>query len=184
MRIGMRTKERLELARAKENLWRKYQERDKGEGGDADEELEDAWMMVGEGILLLEEKGDWIDPEKEIGKMVVEMRKSRIKLNKPINNEMVDMGDKTKVISKEDSFVEEGILGVNSQKPTSDVSENTTSQNRQDAGEEGGGGSSSSSCSRGPRWGSSGRSWGRSRWSGWYAQARAKDYEKAAQRYI
>ena len=82
-------------------MWRKYQERNEGEKGDADEELEDAWMRVGEGILLLEEKGDWIAPEKEIEKIVVEMRKSKLKISKSGTCEMVDMGDKVKVIYKE-----------------------------------------------------------------------------------
>ena len=135
MRISTRTGERLELARAKENLWRKYQERNEGEKGDTDEELEDAWIRVGEGILSLEEKGDWIAPEKEIEKIVVGMRKSRLKITKSGTCEMVDMGDKVKVISKGVDLAEEGILGVISQESASYVSENTTSQRRLDEGE-------------------------------------------------
>ena len=99
-------------ARAKENLWRKYQEGKGGEKGDTDEELEDAWMRVGESILTLEEKGNWLEPEKEIGRIVVGMRASRLTSTQSGTCEVVDKADKVKVISKEDNLAEEGIPGV------------------------------------------------------------------------
>ena len=71
-KIKMRTKERLELAVAKENLWKRYQEKDldlefiEGE--------EEAWEKVRDCINNDEENGCWRDKEKDL---VVSMKEAR-----------------------------------------------------------------------------------------------------------
>ena len=66
-RLKMRTEERLEVARAKENLWRRYQDESRN---DMDVEEEEMWQRVLESILELEEKeGKWKEPRKEIEKI-------------------------------------------------------------------------------------------------------------------
>ena len=66
-RLKMRTEERLEVARAKENLWRRYQDESRD---DMDVEEEEMWQRVLESILELEEKeGKWKEPRKEIEKI-------------------------------------------------------------------------------------------------------------------
>ena len=63
----MRTEERLEIARAKENLWRRYQEPGKDE---MEKEEEEAWQKVLRSILELEEEeGVWKKPKEMHGMM-------------------------------------------------------------------------------------------------------------------
>ena len=57
-RMTMRTEERLEIAKAKENLWRKY--RGEGKTSEMGEEEEEAWETLRQKIEELEEKeGAW-----------------------------------------------------------------------------------------------------------------------------
>ena len=63
-RIRIRTEERLEVARAKENLWKRFR------GEEEDREMEEdeikAWENLREGIMELEEEGVWRNPGKEV----------------------------------------------------------------------------------------------------------------------
>ena len=52
-----RTEDRLEIAKAKENLWRKFRERKETEEEVMEEEEEEAWRSLKKGILELEEEG-------------------------------------------------------------------------------------------------------------------------------
>jgi hypothetical protein len=64
-RLKSRTEERIKIARAKENYWKKYRDRnDKryeqgGEGGK---------INVEKGILMFEEDGAWINEERRMTK--------------------------------------------------------------------------------------------------------------------
>jgi hypothetical protein len=64
-RLKMRTEERIEIARAKENYWKKY--RDQGDK-DMKEEEKEAWVHVEKGILMFEEDGSWINEDRRITK--------------------------------------------------------------------------------------------------------------------
>ena len=55
MRMTRRTEERLEIAKAKENLWRKHRGQGEMKIGE-----EDAWETLREKIMELEEAGAWI----------------------------------------------------------------------------------------------------------------------------
>ena len=83
-------------------------------------------MRMGEGILSLEEKGDWINPDKDIERIVVEMRASRLERFQSGTCEMVDMGDKAKVkvISDRGNLAREGIQEVIFKVSSSAVPEN------------------------------------------------------------
>jgi hypothetical protein len=61
MRMTMRTGERLEIAKAKENMWKKFRD---GKGGMKKEE-EEAWRTLREKILELEEEGSWRERKRE-----------------------------------------------------------------------------------------------------------------------
>ena len=54
-RIKIRTEERLEVARAKENLWKRFRE-DKEDREMVEDEIQ-AWERLREGIMDLEEEG-------------------------------------------------------------------------------------------------------------------------------
>ena len=54
--MKQRTEERLEIARAKENLWKLHRG-----GGRGDREKCQAWKQVQECISTLEERGNWIE---------------------------------------------------------------------------------------------------------------------------
>ena len=69
MRMTMRTEERLEIAKAKENLWRKFRE---GQGEMRREE-EEAWETLREKILELEEGGIWREPRKETSRIEIRL---------------------------------------------------------------------------------------------------------------
>ena len=62
MRLRIRKEERLEISRAKSNLWRHYR---RGEE-DLDEEELLAWENLEKGILILEEDGNWIRKEEDV----------------------------------------------------------------------------------------------------------------------
>ena len=68
-RLKTRTEERLEVARAKENLWKRFR------GDEEDREMvEDkikAWESLREGIMELEEEGVWRNPGKEVRTLVI-----------------------------------------------------------------------------------------------------------------
>ena len=77
----------MEIARAKTNYWRRH--RNKKE--EADEMEEDAWMIIKEGILTLEEKeGEWIKEEDDIRLLKdrdnTKKLELKIKLKSPIMN--------------------------------------------------------------------------------------------------
>ena len=64
-RMTRRTEERLEIAKAKENLWRKFRERKETEEV-MEEEEEEAWKSLRKGIMELEEEGgSWRESAKE-----------------------------------------------------------------------------------------------------------------------
>ena len=69
MRMTKRTEERLEIAKAKENLWRKHRGQGEMKTGE-----EDAWETLREKIMELEEVGAW----REIGKEASLMMKARL----------------------------------------------------------------------------------------------------------
>ena len=64
-RLKLRTEERIEIARAKENYWRKYRDR---KVNDMKEEEKEAWIHVDNGILMFEEDGAWIKEERRMSK--------------------------------------------------------------------------------------------------------------------
>ena len=65
-RMAKRTEDRLEIAKAKENLWRKFRERKEPEDKGMEEEEEDAWKSLKKGIIELEEEGgNWRESAKE-----------------------------------------------------------------------------------------------------------------------
>ena len=55
-----RTEDRLEIARAKENFWKRFREKKEE---DMEEEEMKAWNPIKEGITTLEENGNWIKEE-------------------------------------------------------------------------------------------------------------------------
>ena len=64
-RMTRRTEERLEIAKAKENLWRKFRERKETEEM-MEEEEEEAWKSLRKGIMELEEEGgSWRESAKD-----------------------------------------------------------------------------------------------------------------------
>jgi hypothetical protein len=73
MRMTMRTEERLEIAKAKENLWRKFRE---GQGEMRREE-EEAWETLREKIMELEEGGIWREPRKETSRIKIRLRNAK-----------------------------------------------------------------------------------------------------------
>ena len=65
--MTLRTEERLEIAKAKENLWRKYRE---GENQYMDKEEEEAWETLRFKLMELEEEdGSWKEDEKSLCKL-------------------------------------------------------------------------------------------------------------------
>jgi hypothetical protein len=68
IRMNMRTEERLEIARAKENLWTNYREH-----GEMRKEEEEAWEMIREKILVLEEGGTWREQRKETSRIGIRL---------------------------------------------------------------------------------------------------------------
>ena len=98
MRMTKRTEERLEIAKAKENLWRQY----RGQREMRTEE-EDAWEMIRRQILELEEGGTWIEKGKETSLMKGRLQnpkeniQDRIEARDEVRNrvcEVWDMGEK------------------------------------------------------------------------------------------
>ena len=55
-RLKGRTEDRLEIARAKENYWKRFRGK---EGEDMEEEERKAWNAIKEGISTLEENANW-----------------------------------------------------------------------------------------------------------------------------
>ena len=61
----MRTEERIKIARAKENYWRKYRDR---KDNDMKDEEKEAWINVEKGIQMFEEDGAWIKEDRRMSK--------------------------------------------------------------------------------------------------------------------
>ena len=72
MRMTMRIGERLEIAKAKENLWKKFQ----GGRGEMEKAEEEAWETLREMILELEEGGGWREGREETPKIKIVLKKS------------------------------------------------------------------------------------------------------------
>ena len=87
MRITKRTEERLEIAKSKENLWRKHRGQGEMKTGE-----EDAWETLREKIMELEEVGAW----REIGKEASLMMKAR--LQKPKVGDVHIYGDGVELV--------------------------------------------------------------------------------------
>ena len=68
-RLKIRTEERLEVARAKENLWKRFRG-DKEDREMVEDEIK-AWESLREGIMELEEEGVWRNPGKEVRTLVI-----------------------------------------------------------------------------------------------------------------
>ena len=62
-RLKSRTEDRIEIAKAKENYWRKFRQKNDNE---MEEEEDDAWRNLEKGILMLEERGTWIQEERKM----------------------------------------------------------------------------------------------------------------------
>jgi hypothetical protein len=70
LKIKRRTEERLDVAKAKENLWKRFRE------GKEDNEMEDeelkAWEAIKKSVLELEEKGgEWKSTGRDISKIIL-----------------------------------------------------------------------------------------------------------------
>ena len=76
LRMRLRTEDRLTIAQAKENLWKRFREEDKKKEME-DEEIR-AWEEVQRLVMELEEEGSWRDGEKPIRE--IEIRKERFHL--------------------------------------------------------------------------------------------------------
>ena len=77
MRIRLRTEERLELARGKENLWKKF--REEQETPEMSEGEKDAWENLKKSIMDIEEKEKglkWRSNGKEIEKVIIRVKLS------------------------------------------------------------------------------------------------------------
>ena len=78
----MRTEERLEIARAKSNYWRRHRSQKEV----VDEMEEEAWMTIKEGILVLEEReGEWIKEEDDI-RLLKDRDYKKLELKSPVTN--------------------------------------------------------------------------------------------------
>ena len=73
MRMTKRTEERLEIAKAKENLWRKHRGQGEMKTGE-----EDAWETLREKIMELEEVGAWREIGKEASLMKARLQKPKV----------------------------------------------------------------------------------------------------------
>ena len=73
MRMTMRTEERLEIAKAKENLWRKFREGH----GEMKKEEEEAWGTLRDKILELEEGGAAVDLRRNDGNTALSFATNR-----------------------------------------------------------------------------------------------------------
>ena len=62
-RLKSRTEDIIEIAKAKENYWRKFRHRNDYV---MEEEEDDAWRNLEKGILMLEERGSWIQEERKL----------------------------------------------------------------------------------------------------------------------
>ena len=69
LRLKTRTEDRLEVARAKENLWKRFRG-DKEDREMVEDEIK-AWESLREGIMELEEEGVWRNPGKEVRTLVI-----------------------------------------------------------------------------------------------------------------
>ena len=101
IKMKMRTEEREEMAVAKENLWKRFQER-KGE----DQELEggegEAWERIRDCLVNDEEKGDWTEEEKDPGQINFRI-KVNLKEGESFPNIEIDKDlDKFTEVGKED----------------------------------------------------------------------------------
>ena len=83
MRMTKRTEERLQIAKAKENLWRQHRGQGEMKTGE-----EDAWETLREKIMELEEGGTW----REIGKETSMMKASLQNLKEPNRDDGVREG--------------------------------------------------------------------------------------------
>jgi hypothetical protein len=83
-KLTRRTEDRLEIAKAKENLWRQFRERKESEDKVMEEEEEDAWKSLKKGIMELEEeRGNWREPTKE-PRMIVIVRSAKSVRNEEV----------------------------------------------------------------------------------------------------
>ena len=79
MRLRKRTEERLEIASAKENLWRRF--RDKREELAPTGEKAEAWEGLKTSVMELEEEGRWREPGEEavhLHKLTIRMKGERL----------------------------------------------------------------------------------------------------------
>ena len=78
MRIGIRTEERLELARAKENLWKKF--REEKDTKEITENEKDAWENLKRSIMSIEEEETglkWESTGREVWKIIIRGKLSK-----------------------------------------------------------------------------------------------------------
>ena len=99
MRLRIRKEERLEISRAKSNLWRHYRRGE--EDLEIDEEESSAWKNLEEGILILEEEGEWIMKEEDV-KTRLEMRQPKLQI---VTETEIQPEDSSQEVSKSVSQV-------------------------------------------------------------------------------
>ena len=97
MRLRIRKEERLEISKAKSNLWRHYRRGE--EDLEIDEEEASAWKNLEEGILILEEEGDWIVKEEDV-KTRLEMRQQTLQFMSKIEIQPEDSNQESQEVSK------------------------------------------------------------------------------------
>ena len=88
MRLKKRTEERIEIAKAKDNYWKRYRTRKEEEMKVVEVE---AWKKIEEGIILLEEEGGWREESKKIEKDV--LANDRMSVKEEMHEEELRQGD-------------------------------------------------------------------------------------------
>ena len=99
-RLKLRTEDRMMIARAKENLWKRFREKE-GVKEIEEEEL-NAWKDVQSMVIELEEEGSWRNPRTNIRE--IQIRKGKLKVEEIAKKEVakkVDEGSKEEVTKKE-----------------------------------------------------------------------------------
>ena len=100
LRLKLRTEDRMMIARAKENLWKRFREKE-GVKEIEEEEL-NAWKDVQSMVIELEEEGSWRNPRTNIRE--IQIRKGKFKVEEIAKKEVakkVYEGSKEEVTKKE-----------------------------------------------------------------------------------